>query len=65
MMTKDDMKDLLLGKAVRYLENKGFKYWELVSKINSIVDNHIQYESYDMDGMQRDLYKYVKGLKGE
>lgn len=63
MMTKEDMKDLLLGKAIRYLENKNFKYWELISKINSIVENNIQYESYDMDAMQHELYIYVKELK--
>lgn len=63
MMTKEDMKDLLLGKAIRYLENKNFKYWELISKINSIVENNIQYESYDMDSMQHELYIYVKELK--
>lgn len=64
-MTKEDMKDLLLGKAIRYLENKNFKYWELIEKINLIVESNIQYESYDMYTMQRELYKYVKGLKGE
>lgn len=62
-MTKEDMKDLLLGKAIRHLEGKNFKYWGLIHEIECIVENNIQYESYDMDSMEKELYKYCKLLK--
>lgn len=64
-MTKQDMKDLLLGKAIRYLvaKNIEYKFWRLVEQIEYIVENNIQYESYNMGAMQGELYEYCEGLK--
>ena len=66
-MTREDMIDLLLGKAIRYLQSRNieYKFYPLVNKIELIVDSNIQYESYNMGAMQDELYKYVEGLKGE
>lgn len=62
-MTKQDMKCLLLGQAILYMEGKGFKYWELVGKIESIIENNTQYEGYDMDSMKKDLWDYLQEIK--
>lgn len=64
-MTKQDIKDLLLGKAVRYLvaKNIEYKFWGLVEKIELIVEKNIQYESYNMGAMQDELYEYIESLK--
>lgn len=63
-MTREDMIDLLLGKAVRYLQAKNieYKFYPLVNKIELIVDKNIQYESYNMGAMQDDLYGYLESL---
>ena len=60
-MEKQDIKDLLLGKAVRYFENKDFKFWELLNKIEYIVNKNIQYESFDLEEMKKELYDYCNG----
>ena len=64
-MTKQDIKDLLLGKAVRYLvaKNIEYKFWRLVEKIELIVAENIEYESYNMGAMQDALYEYCDNLK--
>lgn len=62
-MEKQDIKDLLLGKAVRYFENKDFKFWKLLNKIEYIVNNNIQYESFDLEEMEKKLYDYCKKVK--
>ena len=64
-MTKQDMEDLLLGKAIRYLvaKNIEYRFWTLVEKINLIVDENIQYESYNMGAMQDELYEYCQSLE--
>lgn len=55
-----DLTDLLLGKAIRYFKSKNvdFKYYDLLREIDLIVDNNIQYESYDLESMIKDLWKY-------
>lgn len=68
-MTKQDMIDLLVGKAVRYLQAKNteYKFYPLVGEIELIVERNIHYESYDMGTMQDELYDYcdklVKGVE--
>ena len=59
------MKCLLLGEAVWYMEDKGFKFWELLGKVERIVERNIQYEGYDMDAMKKDLWDYLQELKEE
>ena len=63
-MTRADMIDLLIGKAVRYLQAKNidYKFYPLVNKIELIVDKNIQYESYNMGAMQDELYSYLDSL---
>lgn len=65
IMTKQDMKDLLLGKAVSYLmaKNINYSFWKLVEKIELIVTENIEYESYNMGAMQDALYEYCENLK--
>ena len=58
-MEKRDMKDLLLGRAIRFLEGQNIKFWVLVGKIDIIVENNIQYESYNFDNMEKELYEYL------
>ena len=64
-MTKQDIKDLLLGKAVRYLvaKNIEYKFWPLVGKIEFIVADGVQYEAYYMGEMEDALYEYCDSLK--
>lgn len=58
-MEKRDIKDLLLGRAVRFLEGQNVKFWILLNKIDLIVESNIQYESYNFENMEKELYKYL------
>lgn len=58
-MEKRDIKDLLLGRAVRFLEGQNIKFWVLLNKIDFIVESNIQYESYNFEKMEKELYKYL------
>lgn len=64
-MEKQDIKDLLLGKALRYLRNENIEFWDLVLNIEFIVENNLNYECYDLETMKKELFAYCKQIKKE
>lgn len=64
-MSKEDLKDLLLGKAIRYLKMKSinFDYYKLLNEVNLIYENNVSYESYNLDNMIKDLWNYCSNIE--
>lgn len=64
-MSKEDLKDLLLGKAIRYLKMKSinFDYYKLLNEVNLIYENNVSYESYNLDNMIKDLSNYCVNIE--